>query len=615
MSAHRLSSVAALAIVFAIAGAAVATPAVKRGDAGQPVAVSSATPGTTITGSPRDQALPGTPGDDVIDGAAGDDTIDGMLGNDFLVEGETGNERRIDGGPGDDVIDGGSGNDSDLRGGPGQDIIFGGRGDDLIDGGPGNDRIDAGDGTDASVSGGEGDDILLGGADPDELDGGPGDDVLIGGGSRDKLDGGPGDDVCYRDATLVEFTFGCEKIVTIGASRASRDLVDESHPGIVTGGATGLAKLQANREFRRKSVSGTELPNDLPGTDVAQAFKARGGDDTVSAGGGDDDVDCGAGNDVCRGGAGDDDLQGGSGDDRLDGDDGNDVIEGGQDVDKIVAGAGDDTIFPGDGDELRPAGVAVGASADKAVDAGPGNDRIYAVGGGADTIDCGDGIDVVDYDGADVVGKDCEHENVSPVLRMSLSQLASPSAAQVKGYVTIRTPSTSEFVRLKPDAPIPIGSYVDIPGKSQLTLAVELKHDTGSGRATASISSGRVKIVGPSKRYPDTLAIRPVGPTPLACGSGSVVAAAAQARGKKRKKKRKKTTKVTTKVVKAHGPVKTVTSDVGAAAVSTSWTTTQTCTGTVVKVTEGVVKVRDLRLRKTKIVSAGESYHAKRRRR
>lgn len=59
----------------------------------------------------------------------------------------------------------------------------------------------------------------------------------------------------------------------------------------------------------------------------------------------------------------------------------------------------------------------------------------------------------------------------------------------------------------------------------------------------------------------------------------------------------------------------TISCDIIAAAVATSWTTTQTCTETRVSVTEGVVKVLDRGLGKRSLVSAGKSYFAKRRRR
>jgi len=615
MSAQLRSWVAALTIAFAItvaAVAAVATAAVERRDA-NPTAVSSATPGKTISGTPSNEVLSGSTGDDVIDGGAGDDVIDGGLGNDFLVEGGTGDER-IDGGIGDDVIDGGAGNDMDLSGGIGQDIVFGGRGDDVADGGLGNDRIDAGGGAD-TVRGGEGDDVLLGGADRDALDGGSGDDVLIGGGSDDTLDGGLGNDVCYTDATVLEITIGCETEVKIGVTGASRDLIDELHPGIATGKSV-LAKLLANREPpQRKHVSGTDGPDALVGTDAAEAFKTAGGDDTVSALGGDDDLDCGAGNDNCLGGAGDDNLVGGPGDDRLAGDDGNDVVEGGPGADKIVAGAGDDTIFPGDGDELRPAGVAAGASVDKAVDAGPGNDRIYVAGGGADAVECGDGDDMVQYDSTDTIASDCERRAVPLVVSTSRTLSLSLSAQRIRGDVLIRKPNTSEFVPLKRDEPIPVNSALDTQGTSQVTISADVAEGTQSTRATASISSGTAKILGPSKDYPDKLAIRPISRTSQRCGR--IVAAAAQAGDTRRRKptKPKRAAVMRTKLEKVDGRVEAITRDVVAAAVHTSWTTTQTCTGTRVSVIEGVVKVFDRGRRKTSLVSAGKPYFAKRPRR
>jgi ferric-dicitrate binding protein FerR (iron transport regulator) len=43
----------------------------------------------------------------------------------------------------------------------------------------------------------------------------------------------------------------------------------------------------------------------------------------------------------------------------------------------------------------------------------------------------------------------------------------------------------------------------------------------------------------------------------------------------------------------------------------TKWSMTDTCAGTLTRVTQGSVTVRDLTLRKTKIVKAGHSYLAR----
>jgi Ca2+-binding RTX toxin-like protein len=605
MIARRRRWFAAIALGIAF----VATAAATSGNAGPragAIALSSAATAKPIPTSGND-TLTGTTGHDVIDGLQGDDTIDGGSGNDFLVEGQTGNDR-IDGGPGEDVIDGGAGNDTSLLGGAGPDIIFGGRGDDTVGGGLDGDRIDAGDGAD-SVQGGDGDDLLLGGKDSDQLEGGLGDDVLVGGGSGDALDGGLGEDVCYTARDFAVFAF-CETIVQIDSSRAGRDLIDETHLGIETGGPAGVTKLQTNREVLRKRISGNDAANVLPaGTDAAEAFKARGGDDVVAGAGGDDDLDCGTGNDVCRGGAGDDNIVGGSGEDSLNGDDGNDVIDGGAGADKIVAGAGDDTIFPGEGDEVTLAQLAASAPTDKGIEAGPGNDRIHAVGGGRDTISCGDGTDTVEYDDADTVADDCEIRSVTLTLVPSRSRTL--NARQVEGAVRIRKPGSKTFEPLKQDAPIPVTSDIDTPGDSQVTLSVEVKDGNATSRATATISRGVTNILGPSQRSPRALTLSPIALKPQrGCGRARATAArVAQASARKRRKPRKarKPTRRTTTVRDANGPVAVITRDVIVAAGGTSWTTTQICTGTRVTVTEGVVNVVERGRRKTTRVRAGSS--------
>ena len=44
----------------------------------------------------------------------------------------------------------------------------------------------------------------------------------------------------------------------------------------------------------------------------------------------------------------------------------------------------------------------------------PGNDYIDVRGGGADTVTCGAGVDVVLADASDTVSGDCESVSVSP---------------------------------------------------------------------------------------------------------------------------------------------------------------------------------------------------------
>ena len=76
------------------------------------------------------------------------------------------------------------------------------------------------------------------------------------------------------------------------------------------------------------------------------------------------------------------------------GNDGNDVIEGGFGQDYVDGGPGDDIIS--------------GTQDADVVQDGPGNDRIDAVDGAIDRIDCGEGNDIVSVDPNDVIVGNCE---------------------------------------------------------------------------------------------------------------------------------------------------------------------------------------------------------------
>ena len=99
---------------------------------------------------------------------------------------------------------------------------------------------------------------------------------------------------------------------------------------------------------------------------------------------GPDSFDGLAGADEITGNSGIDHLCGGADGDLISGGSGNDTIDGGADGDLIDPGAGSDEVFAGDGPDL-----------------------ILALDGSADTIDCGDGRDLVAADPIDVL-VDCE---------------------------------------------------------------------------------------------------------------------------------------------------------------------------------------------------------------
>lgn len=92
------------------------------------------------------------------------------------------------------------------------------------------------------------------------------------------------------------------------------------------------------------------------------------------------------GNDVVRGGAGNDRLFGGGGRDKLDGGAGSDRLDGGSGRDKLSGGAGNDRLTGGAGNDTLAGGAGRNRYA-----GGAGNDKLNAVNGTRDRVDCGAG--------------------------------------------------------------------------------------------------------------------------------------------------------------------------------------------------------------------------------
>ena len=116
----------------------------------------------------------------------------------------------------------------------------------------------------------------------------------------------------------------------------------------------------------------------MAGTDAANIFDAKGGDDFVFGNGGADKLSLGAGNDTAFGGNGRDTILAGGGNDRVYGGAGKDVIKGNAGHDWIYGEAGNDRIKGGDG-----ADYLLGDT---------GRDRIWG-GTGTDTLNGGQGDD------------------------------------------------------------------------------------------------------------------------------------------------------------------------------------------------------------------------------
>ncbi|MBJ7331729.1 MAG: beta-propeller fold lactonase family protein [Solirubrobacteraceae bacterium] len=350
-----------------------------------------------LDGGTGNDTLEGGPGDDALDGFDGDDKLRGGPGHDYLVESRFGDDKLLDGGPGDDYVDGNRGNDTLVRGGEGNDIVLGGPGSDSVDGGPGNDVVDGGAGEDPAISGGSGNDVLVGGRGNDTLEGGPGDDMLYGSTGADHFDCGSGEDWIYVDSTTeAKKAKGCEHVIDDDPTRdgAYDPVALVANRGLARGGVLALKRGSALGDTPRSDRPiGTHDDDELLGTDKRDLINGNDGNDLITGGAGNDDLDGGDDDDELRGGTGNDRLFGRFGADDIHGEEGNDELEGGRGEDTLDGGSGNDKLNGGfDPDVLR---------------GGPGTDRIIAVGGGIDDVDCGPGQDRADVDRRDIV-KNCE---------------------------------------------------------------------------------------------------------------------------------------------------------------------------------------------------------------
>jgi Ca2+-binding RTX toxin-like protein len=405
-----------------------------------------------LLGGPGADALTGGAADDVLDGGEGDDRLSGQSGNDQLLggaghdsaNGGTGNDR-LDGADGNDYLDGGDGDDS-IVAGPGDDRIYEARlgNDFLLDGGPGDDYVRGGRGSDRRILGGEGNDTLLGGSGSEMVDGGDGDDVLDGGTGGDILFGRAGSDSIRGEAgrDTVYGSTGADAVdAGSGDDRLSGgDAADElvAGPGRdqVSGGRAGdvirVADGDADvvdcgtgrdtvyveedapaRDRLRNCETVLRVPAE-PATDAPPASNIFGtagddvrlgtpGDDSLFGAAGNDQLFGEDGNDYVDGEDGDDLLRGGNGDDEIHGRNGNDLILGAPGDDAITGDRGTDTINGEAGDDVINGNLDADVLA-----GGEGDDRIQAVGGGFDRIDCGPGQDTVFADVDDAVNASCE---------------------------------------------------------------------------------------------------------------------------------------------------------------------------------------------------------------
>lgn len=629
--------------------------------------------GDNQRGDDGDDSLVGGGGSDLLDGGAGGDSLGGGDGDDTLVGGD-GSDSLAGGDDGDTLL-GLEGNDSlaggpgaDTLGSAASVIVFppplnapSEGGDDRLDGGPGNDVVSAGVGPTELASdhdvltGGDGRDLVtyeertadrstspelsisVDGR-PNDGAAGEGDDVggdferLVGGASDDRIVGGPGPEE-------IDGGLGADVIEGAGGS----DTLD-----------AGAGDAEGN------TLIGGEGPDLLRGGAGDDALWGEGGDDALQGGDGDDNLDGGAGSDTMTGGGGADDLTGGMGEDSMDGsqpvlffakdgddtlrgDEGNDDMQGGDADDTLVGGAGADAMRGGAGRDVANYGFSAravtvtldgtkgdgepgerdnvhedvedvlggsdqdtftGSGQANRLDGGTGedyvdgargsdqllggvlNDAVRSRDGSPDAVSCGRGVDFAIVDRVDQV-RGCEREDTGVGNRPERGQefVVSPS-----DDVDLKLPRTHRFIPLQDRVNLPVASTIDASGGE-----IDTRFATARGERPARVKlyGGAIKI-RQTESPKATVEIRLVASEPLV----------AAARRKRRKKPRT--------WVKGKCPSCQVRGDHSVnSGEGTIYLVEERCEGTLTFVREGVVRVRDLRSRRTVIVEAGERYLAR----
>jgi Ca2+-binding RTX toxin-like protein len=261
----------------------------------------------------------------------------------------------------------------ELTGGGGGDILTGGDGDDVLVGGAGNDTIEGGTGSD-SLSGGDGDDILR----------------VTGAGSV-TVAGGAGTDTLIIDYSSIA-----------GGVTRSLGKLGDGWSGTFTDLGDNKVEFSSVERFIFTGGAGSD------------SFMASDGDDVLSGGGSADVFYALSGNDVLNGEAGDDQLDGGQGDDRMMGGAGGDfyIVDSLGDVVTELADEGHDYVrtalaayaLPANVEELigtNAGGMTLrGNALDNIVTGDAGADIFRLEDGGADTVDGGDGDDLLVFGGA-----------------------------------------------------------------------------------------------------------------------------------------------------------------------------------------------------------------------
>lgn len=314
----------------------------------------------------------GTGGNDTLNGGRGDDELYGQNGNDMLV-GKAGDDDLFGEG-GNDTLFGGGGHDK-LIGGRGEDSLAGGTGNDTLNGGTGNDTLEGGDGIDRAIFSGARSDYTITRIDETR--------VLV----TDNRTNGDGADTLTLDIEKIRFTDGLFDLA---------DLAPAWNPVLI----------------------GTEDADYIPGTEGDDTILGLGESDYLAGFAGDDNIAGGGGSDAIYGGDGLDTVvfNGNRSDYDVQLADGISVL-----ITDLRAGSPDGSDYVTEVENFRFAdgtfdwqaltrdfGMYIeGTENAEIIDAGGGDDQIYALGGddtvisgsGTDIIAAGEGTDTVVFSG------------------------------------------------------------------------------------------------------------------------------------------------------------------------------------------------------------------------
>lgn len=195
-----------------------------------------------------------------------------------------------------------------------------------------------------------------------------------------------------KEAGYLSRTFAESGILTVAKEYTEGKSIANA---IVDPGAQpqGISVDVVNPDFRGHGVTGpvlfigSNLDNNVIGTDSADYLYGAGGVDFLTGAGGADKLYGETGDDYIEGGDGADTIYGGTGKDQLFGDNGTDTIYAGADADVVEGGSGDDVIYGEDGDDDISGGPQQST-------AEPDNDTLWA-GAGNDKVEGGAGDDIL----------------------------------------------------------------------------------------------------------------------------------------------------------------------------------------------------------------------------